>query len=86
MEKLEDEKEQLWPFLLTQKRLQLYQVQQIAGIVALPTSASGSDLLVMVCGKLHDNKHDPCSDQVVATKTVREEKNCHCKIWMLITI
>ena len=56
-------------FPLNSKRLQLYQVQQIAGALDFPTMASGSDLLVMVCGKLRDNNHDPSNVQVVATKT-----------------
>ena len=37
--------------------------------VDLPTTASGSDLLVIMCGKLHDNNHDPSNVQVVGTKT-----------------
>ena len=56
-------------FPLNSKRLQLYQVQQIAGVLDFPTTASSSDLLVMVCGKLHDNNHDPSNVEVVATET-----------------
>jgi len=37
-------------FPLNSKRLQLYQAQQILDLL---TTASGDDLFVMVCGKLH---------------------------------
>jgi len=42
-------------FLPNSKRLQLYQVQHIAGALDLPTTASGNDLLVIVHGKLRDS-------------------------------
>jgi len=41
-------------------------VKQIAGALDLPTTASDNDLLVMVCGRLHDNQCDPFNVQVVA--------------------
>ena len=44
-------------------------MQQIAGALDLPTTASGSDLLVMVCGKLCDDNNDLSNVRVVATKT-----------------
>jgi len=46
-------------FPLNSKRLQLYQVQKIAGALDLLTTASGNDLFVMACGKLHENKCYP---------------------------
>jgi len=49
-------------------------VQKIAGALDLPTTASGSDLFVIVSGKLHDIKHDSSNVQVVATKTEEGEE------------
>ena len=69
-------------FPLNSKRLQLHQLQKIAAALDLPTTALGSDLLVIVSWKLCDIKHEPSNVQVVATK-LRKEKNCHCRIWMV---
>ena len=40
----------------------------------MPPTATGSDLVVMVSGKLCDIKHDPSNIQVVATKTEEEKE------------
>jgi len=61
-------------FPLNSKRLQLHQLQKIAAALDLPTTASGSDLLVIVSGKLCDIKHEPSNVQVVATKTEEGEE------------
>ena len=61
-------------FPLCSKRLQLYQVQCIAKALELPTAASSSDLLVMVCGRLSDNNHDPSNTQVVVTRSEEGEE------------
>ena len=57
MEKLQMERATV-TFPYNSKRLQLYQVRQIAGALDFPTTASGSDLLVMECGKLCDDNYD----------------------------
>jgi len=73
MEKLGKERTTV-TFPLNSKRLQLYQLQKIAGALDLPTTASDGDLLVIMSGKLHDIRHDPSNVQVVATKTEEGEE------------
>ena len=54
-------------FPLTSKRLKLSYMKQLAEVLRLPTSATGSDLLVMIAGKLRETDRDPTNIQVVVT-------------------
>ena len=54
-------------FPLTSKRLKLCYMKQLAKALELPTSATGSDLLVMITGKLRESNRDPVNVQVVVT-------------------
>ena len=54
-------------FPLTSKRLKLSYVKQLAEVLGLPTFATGSDLLVMITGKLRETDRDPTNIQVVVT-------------------
>ena len=47
-------------FLLNPKRLKLYQLQQFAKTLDLP-SASGDDMLVMISGKPTESNYEPPS-------------------------
>ena len=52
-------------FPLSSRRLKLYQLQQLAQVLELPTSASSDDLRVMVEEKLRAMDRNPFNTQVV---------------------
>ena len=52
-------------FPLSSRRLKLYQLQQLAQALELPTSASSDDLRVMVEEKLRAMDRNPLNTQVV---------------------
>ena len=52
-------------FPLSSRRLKLYQWQQLAQVLELPTSASSDDLRVMVEEKLRAMDRNPLNTQVV---------------------
>ena len=62
-------------FPLSSKRLKIHQLQELAKAMGLP-SALGDDMLVMICGKLTKENHDPSNVQVVATKTEEGQQLC----------
>ena len=43
-------------FPLSSKRLKIHQLQELAKAMGLP-SASGDEMLVMICGKLTEENH-----------------------------
>jgi len=63
--------EQLWPFLLIQGDSNYIKCNKLQ---VLPTTASGNDLLVTVCCKLHDNEHDPSNNEVAVRITKEGEE------------
>ena len=62
----------IFPF--NSKRLQLHHIQLIAESLCLPTTASASDLSVMIAGKLCENNHDPSNTQIVITQSEEGEE------------
>ena len=52
-------------FPLSSRRLKLYQLQQLAQALKLPTNASNNDLRIMVEEKLRAMDRNPLSTQVV---------------------
>ena len=65
-------------FPLSSRRLKLYQLQQLAQALELPTSASSDDLRVMVEEKLRAMDRNPLNTQVVMD--LQGQRICHYKM------
>ena len=61
-------------FPLTSKRLKQSQMQRLAKRLELPALATGSDLLVMITGRLRESNHDPTNVQVVVSNSEEGEE------------
>ena len=74
MEEQEGGRRTTLTFPFNSKRLQLHHIQLIAESLCLPTTASASDLSVMIGGKLCENNHDPSNTQIVITQSEEGEE------------
>ena len=73
MEKEEQEKKTL-TFPLNSRRLLLTHKQLISRALNLPTTASASDLGVMIDGKLREDNRNPTDIQVMVTQSEKGEE------------
>ena len=74
MEEQEGGRRTTLTFPFNSKRLQLHHIQLIAESLCLLTTASASDLSVMIGGKLCENSHDPSNTQIVITQSEEGEE------------
>lgn len=74
MDSFQDNTEGGIAYPLNSKRLKLRHVQHLASNLNLPTTATRSDLEVMISGKLAETNHDATNIQVVLTQSEEGEQ------------